>query len=386
METLTTTELTNLVMSVFPPLSEHRVLAIMVDLPNTKTEDNENWAKRRQIALDWTRKLEKQLSLLNLDKINLVAYKNVGSNNADLPENMYLLKDTLPPAFDSIEEETHLISRQSVFTQCHLFLVLTEYSATAPMKIAATKYGFRAATMPGFSVNMIPALKLDYNEINKKTLILKEKLDLARLAKITFLVDDQHEYSMEFDLRFRNAHASGGRFPLKGTAGNLPSGETYIVPYEGEMDEKSETNGLLPVQFDDEIVIYSIHQNQATDIVSKGPLGEKEKNAIKNEPAYANMAELGFGVLADFGLKPIGEVLLDEKLGFHIAFGRSDHFGGIVGPAQFSAPEHVIHIDRIYIPETQPRIKIKSIYLYMQNNTPFLLIQNGAYQCFHDTI
>jgi hypothetical protein len=75
------------------------------------------------------------------------------------------------------------------------------------------------------------------------------------------------------------------------------------------------------------------------------------------------MAELGFGVLKDFGILPVGKILQDEKLGFHIAFGRSEHFGGIIGPDDFSSPEEVIHLDRIYISATQPRITVQSIIL-----------------------
>ena len=94
------------------------------------------------------------------------------------------------------------------------------------------------------------------------------------------------------------------------------------------------------------------------------------------------MAELGFGVLSDFGLEPIGEILLDEKLGFHIAFGRSDHFGGAIGPSDFSSPQEVIHLDRIYIPATQPRIMVKSITLGYENNQSELIMEDGKYLCF----
>ena len=83
----------------------------------------------------------------------------------------------------------------------------------------------------------------------------------------------------------------------------------------------------------------------------------------EREPAYANLAELGLGVLGDFGLEPCGEILLDEKLGLHIAFGRSDHFGGTVGPDDFSGPDAVIHLDRVYIQETQPRVNVKEVRL-----------------------
>ncbi len=83
-----------------------------------------------------------------------------------------------------------------------------------------------------------------------------------------------------------------------------------------------------------------------------------------------------------FGIAPIGEVLLDEKLGLHIAFGRSDHFGGAVGPKDFSSPQEVIHLDRIYIPATQPRILVKSIILGYENNQTEMIMENGKYLCF----
>ena len=81
------------------------------------------------------------------------------------------------------------------------------------------------------------------------------------------------------------------------------------------------------------------------------------------EPAYSNVAELGLGLLADYGIKPAGQLLLDEKLGLHIAFGRSDHFGGSVGPGDFSSPDAVVHIDRVYIPEVQPDVEVASLTL-----------------------
>ncbi|MBC8423122.1 hypothetical protein H8E07_03270 [bacterium] len=66
-------------------------------------------------------------------------------------------------------------------------------------------------------------------------------------------------------------------------------------------------------------------------------------------------------MLGAFGLNPAGSILLDEKLGLHIAFGRSDHFGGSVGPGDFSSPDAVVHIDRVYIPEVQPAVEVASL-------------------------
>ena len=118
-----------------------------------------------------------------------------------------------------------------------------------------------------------------------------------------------------------------------------------------------------------------------------GPIGldpavREERAHLEREPAYGNMAELGFGVLGDFGILPVGKILLDEKLGFHVAFGRSEHFGGAVGPEDFSSPDAVIHLDRIYIPSTQPRIVVKSLVLLYESGRGEILIEDGKYLIF----
>ena len=43
-----------------------------------------------------------------------------------------------------------------------------------------------------------------------------------------------------------------------------------------------------------------------------------------------------------------GNTLEDEKAGFHWAFGRSDHIGGVVGVEDFQSPETVVHQDIVY--------------------------------------
>ncbi len=94
-----------------------------------------------------------------------------------------------------------------------------------------------------------------------------------------------------------------------------------------------------------------------------GPQALIEAKHLAEDPAYGNLAELGLGVLDEFGVEPIGQTLLDEKLGLHIAFGRSDHFGGSVGPADFKSPDTVVHIDRVYVPAIQPRVRVPKVDL-----------------------
>ncbi|MCP4216094.1 MAG: hypothetical protein GY765_15695 [bacterium] len=382
MEQLSGNELINLIKAVFPLFPEDKRLGIMVDIPKDPADDNPDWKLRREIAQSWYNALKDQYGAIGLEGVSLVAYPDVDSNNADLPTTAFIIKSELPQTAGLLVDKGEETPFDTIFKAHQLYMVPTEYSATAPMKNAAKKYGFRAATMPGFSPKMLPALRIDYSEVGRRVSVIKEKVDPALWAEVIFNDDDGKNYKMFFDLRHRQGHLSPGRFPAKSVAGNLPSGETYIVPYEGEKGEKSLTEGILPVQIGDDIVCFTIKENRAVSVEGDGEAVLAEREHLQQEPAYGNMAELGFGILSDFGLEPINEILLDEKLGFHVAFGRSDHFGGIVGPKDFSSPKKVIHLDRIYIPATQPRINVKSIVLGYENDKTEKIMADGNYLIF----
>ncbi len=382
MERLSKEDLIALVQTVFPRFPEDCRLAVLVDIPRRPALDNEAWKTRRRLAEEWVGLLKDGVEALGLERVDLIAYPDVGSDNADLPLGVYLINGVLPETAEGLPANGDEIPLEALLRETQILLAPTEHSTTAPLKKLAPRLGFRAATMPGFSEKMIPALKLDYGEISRRVGVLKEKLDRAESADLSFRVDGALEYSMRFDLRFTQAHISSGRFPDKGTAGNLPSGETYIVPFEGRPGEPSRTKGTLPVEIKGELLLFMVMDNRAVAVDSEGPAGRLESEKLKNEPAYGNMAELGFGVLDGFGLRPIGELLLDEKLGVHVAFGRSDHFGGNVGPADFRAPENVVHLDRIYLQATQPRIVLDTVLLTYERGLKEKIFERGKYLVF----
>jgi len=380
---LSATELKLLIQSVFSPTAADHALGLLIDVPDDLRPDHAAWRARREMASAWARQLSTVKDEMGLERTDAIFYPNVRNNNADLPETAYLYDgDVRTVNAHSLMREGQPIAFRRILEQYSIFLAPTEFSATAPMKLSAPKYNFRAATMPGFTADMLPALRLDYAEINRRVGKLKALLDPAQSLDIQFTVDGRDRCSMHFDLRHRQAHASGGRFPTNGVAGNLPGGECYIVPYEGEQDALSETSGTLPIQLEGEIIRYRIAHNRAVEVLSRGKIAQEEAIKIAREPAYANLAEIGFGVLRDFGVKPIRELLLDEKLGLHIAFGRSDHFGGAVGAKDFSAPEKVEHTDRIFIPELQDRIHVDFVQLVIPEASPVLLFEDGSYRIF----
>jgi hypothetical protein len=376
---LSAEELAALVQRVFQPRSTDRALAILVDLPDEATPDTESWRQRREMARGWAERLATVQGRTGLEA-HLYLYRNARLNNADLPEVAHRHAGGALPATADALDPGSAEPFASVFDGHSILLAPTQLSATAPLKLAAKQHRCRAATMPGFSAAMIPALRLDYTEINRRVDLLKVLLDRANLATLRFEVDRLGTCELALDLRHRTAHASGGLFPEPGSAGNLPSGETYIVPYEGEhAGDPSRSAGRMPVQFGTEVVIYEVERNRALRVTGEGRAAETEAELLAREPAYGNLAELGLGVLADFGLEPAGSILLDEKLGLHIAFGRSDHFGGQVGAKDFSRPEAVVHIDRVYLPATQPRIRVAQVDLHQPDGGDLPLIRDDQY-------
>lgn len=381
-ESLKGEELVALLRRAFAPRPEDTAIAILVDLPDEVLGDHQEWRERRAIAADWARQLAERQGELGLPT-TLFVYRNAHANNAQLPAEAFALAaDAALPA-DAAEARQRLAATpfEELFAKFSILLAPTELSATAPLKLAARQHGFRAATLPGFNRRMIPALRLDYGEIDRRCRKLKELVDAADEAKIEFRVGED-DYHLVLDLRGQTGFASSGFLATPGTAGNLPSGETYIVPREGRHGP-SRTAGTLPVELDGEVVLYRIEGNQALAVVSHGEVSAREARHLAGDPAYGNIAELGLGVLDEFGVEPIGQTLLDEKLGLHIAFGRSDHFGGSVGPADFQSPDTVVHIDRVYVPAIQPRVAVPKVDLCFGHETKPLM-RDFQYVCGWD--
>jgi hypothetical protein len=376
---LSPAELAALVRRAFCLTPADRALALLVDLPDARSPDTPAWRWRRELAREWLGMLQGQRAALGLEPA-LFLYRNVGRANAELPPTAWRHDGGELPA--RAEEAGHLeeLPLEAVLRTHQLVLAPTQFSATAPLKNAARAIPFRGATMPGFSAAMLPALRLDQDEVNRRVGLLARELDLAQGADLAFRVEGAGGHALHLDLRHRPGHASGGVFPRSGVVGNLPSGEAYIVPYEGERaGDPSRSQGELPVQLGDEVVVYQVAGNRAVQVLSQGPESRREEALIRAEPAYANLAELGLGVLAGFGVEPCGDLLLDEKLGVHVAFGRSDHFGGAVGPRDFSNQQAVVHLDRVYVPAIQPRVAVERAQLVREDGARVVLVAKGRW-------
>jgi hypothetical protein len=371
---LTFAELTRLFNTVFALRPQERALTFFVDLPSDSLPDNRLWIDRRRIITEWFLQMQSGLARLPFTALNYCAYENVGSNNNDLPETVQLVEQST--AFGETVADVRRPLR-SILDESSVVVAMTELSATAPLKNLARTMSLRGATLPGFTRAMIPALGLDYQKVHARVSELKERLDRATEAHLSFAAAG-NAYELTLDLRFRTAHSSGGIISEDGTVANLPSGEAYIVPFEGDARGGSATAGDLPVQFGDEVVVFRVTGNRAVEARGNGTNARIQAELLKREPAYGNLAELGIGVLSEWGIHPVGSTLLDEKLGLHIAFGRSDHFGGKIGPAAFTDQANVVHIDWVYSPYIQPLVEPHSVRLFYPGSQSEEIIRNGG--------
>lgn len=304
--------------------------------------------------------IEKWHSELIKNKISsqIISYVATKTNNSDLPD--ICIKDDKKHSFEEIFKETDIV------------IALNEYSATAPLHKFSKKYNLRIASMPGFNDKMLKALDIDYSELIQKVGKIYDVLIGADYVDVKFIANNK-EYDLRLDIKGMKALKDDGNCKKPGVI-NLPSGEAFISSLEGK---NSETNGYLPIEHDGILEVFKVEKNQIVSSDINSNLMKK----IKQDRAVGNIAEVAFGVLGEFKLKPCGLTLLDEKLGFHIAIGRNDHFGGKTSPESFKDKKNIWHQDYVYIKEMQPSILIKEVSI-IKDNTNHIIIKNNKYIVF----
>jgi len=359
--------LEKLIIDVFHP-QPGEVVLVMVDLPHANLVDNELWESRREMAAEWHSAFEKLGNQLDFEVLPLLTYPATGNHNAQLPE------------FGEISGEQ--VQFADVFQRANIVVAMTEFSATAPLvEYSQQLPAFRAASMPTVHEGMMEtALAGDYQEIARKCKLLLDALDQAVGAELVFSTGDE----LFVDLRSRHAKVDDGQLPadkLGSRVINLPSGEVYIAPYEGELSGQSSlTQGTIPIIFGGEMISVEVQNNRFTNIRGdKQSAVDELQSWFDTDGARRNLAELGLG--CNDKAVVTGNVLEDEKvLGVHLAAGRSDHIGGVVGAADFSDPGHVVHHDVVY--PFNSELFVERLTVVYEDGVKANLIQNGEYIIF----
>jgi len=357
-------DLIKLLIDVFDP-EAGEVVTVVCDTPTPTSPDNERWVERRAMAREWREAFVALGQARGFAVQPLLTYPATGASGAELPTEGVVNGRVVP--------------LEATLLESTLALFMTEFSATAALDgVCEKKRDFRAASMPGVEKRMErTALAADYHEVARRCAVLEGLLRDADRLEVTFSTG----HRCEFDLRYRRPEVDDGALP-RGRAGdrviNLPSGETFIVPYEGERPgEMSKTQGVIPLRVDRETLLLRIERNRIARVEGDGVEARRLRSFFAADPARCNVAEVAFG--CNDAAQVTGNVLEDEKAGFHWAYGRSDHLGGVTGVASFVARETVVHHDIVYAAGNPIQV---TEAVAVRGNERNRIMRNGAYVVF----
>ena len=315
---------------VFAPQPDD-VVTIMYDLPHDEIQDHPAWAERREMAMAWHQQISAFSQRYGFRVNPIVVYEATGAHARDLPE------------FGQCESS--LIRLEEIARDSTILIFMPEFSATAPLLVLTRKYNnLRVASMPTVSKAMEEtALSADYNQIARTCVQLTSLFDQSDGIEVTFSTGHRCYFDKSDHKPARQdngrLHPGETNFRLR----NLPSGEVFVVPNESS---QSKTRGEIPVSYGDETVIFVVLANRIIDVRGDGPMAAQKRQEFRAEKALCNIAEVAIG--CNDKAVVTGNVLEDEKAGFHWAYGRSEFLGGTVSPKEFSAPDKVLHQDIVY--------------------------------------
>jgi aminopeptidase len=359
--------LEKLLIDVFDPQETDKVL-VLVDIPAGDLDDNPAWTDRRKMAAEWWAACQQLAVKRGFEVYPMLTYPATGAHSAPLPEYG--------------EMDGQKVRLEDILAKTSLALALTEYSATAPLVQFTEQYpGLRAASMPMISRSMQrTALAADYSRVADRVHILTARLDRAKGAVITFSTRQQ----LYVDLRHRNAYADDGQLPANKVGErviNLPGGEAYIAPYEGEIaGDPSRTEGTIPILSNNTLVVVQVKENRVQNVEGDSPGAAALREWFAVDPARCNVAELGLG--ANDRAVVTGNVLEDEKVfGVHLAGGLSEHIGGTVGPDDFQDPANIEHRDIVYA--RGGIVYVSSLVLEYEDGSREEILRAGVYTIFH---
>lgn len=239
---------------------------------------------------------------------------------AGLSDEVITLK--MKPRSRHAEEPPEAVARAMASADVCILPTTKSLSHTDARK-KACEAGSRIASMPGITMEMLTSggMTADYVEVKKISEAVANELTAAQKIRITTPMGTDYVASLEG----RKGLADTGIFTERGAFGNLPAGEGFIAPMEGE------SNGHLV--FDGSFAREGLLEKPIVIEVSDGRAKNTNSEEVKGYLKYKNadnIAEIGIGTNPNARI--IGNVLEDEKVmgTVHIALGDNHTFGGSI--------------------------------------------------------
>jgi hypothetical protein len=285
------------------------------------------------------------------------AYKETGGSNLDMEDECYDI------------EGNRLSLDKDIYPNYDMILVVSSYSATAPLTAKAKEFGFRGATLHGLNQIIVDTgLSVDYNEVSANAERLRLGLTRADWFEIDFEVEGVTT-TLRLQTDGQEAQKSHGLCP-PGTpdVANLPAGEVYFVPESAD--------GQFPFKYDEETLgLLTVENGKIVSsrlIYGDYDLIEDHNNRLKDDPMVGAIGELGFGTQV---LPFSGRDIQDEKIlgTIHVATGRDDHLGGKLTPDLFKEHKNASHDDVLYAPHKTPEVRIPEVRMRKNGETVVIM-------------
>jgi leucyl aminopeptidase (aminopeptidase T) len=224
----------------------------------------------------------------------------------------------------------------AALANCDVFLAPTTRSLShTTARKRASDAGVRGATMPGITAEMLArVMAVDFDQMRARSHSVAALLDRGSEARLTC----PRGSDATFDLTGRQGIPDDGDLTTPGAFGNLPCGEGFIAPLDGEGQIVAVTIASLGIS--EEPVHLTVSGGRLVD-AQHGFGAEFMRRLEAHGELATNLAELGIGTNERARLT--GDVLEDEKIlgTVHVAFGASAGIGGSV-----SVP---IHLDVVVL-------------------------------------
>jgi leucyl aminopeptidase (aminopeptidase T) len=217
--------------------------------------------------------------------------------------------------------------------------------------------GARFASLPHFDPDMFgTSMDVDWHALAERTAHLVAAVNRAEWINI----ETPNGTAMHICKKGRVAEGDDGLLTAPGSFGNLPAGEAYFAPLEGESHGKMVVEWGLTSKLDKPLTL-TIADGRVIRIEGDDPLRGRLEARFAENDACRNLAELGIGT-NDKASRPDNVLEAEKILGtIHLALGDNTGFGGVV-----AAP---FHEDYVFYQPT--------VTLIMADGSAEVILDNG---------
>jgi leucyl aminopeptidase (aminopeptidase T) len=217
--------------------------------------------------------------------------------------------------------------------------------------------GARFASLPHFDPDMFgTSMNVDWQALAERTNRLVTAVNRAEWVN----VECPNGTAMHICKQGRTAGGDDGLLTKAGCFGNLPAGEGYLAPLEGE------SHGTMVVEWGPtrkltNPLTLTVADGRVIRITGDDPLRDELEARFAENDACRNLAELGIGT-NDKATRPDNVLEAEKILGtIHLALGDNTGFGGVV-----AAP---FHEDYVFYQPT--------VTLVMADGSTEVILDNG---------